>query len=126
MLPLYSNLYLFCMTIALKDPAMPRPLPIPPSQALHAAPYIQHGSMIIGHKEISMGVPGRVCSLCQRYGNPSFPTCPGRSRHNICVYFNQDGSRKKPPFFPVKTRTCRKCGKVGCKGVGGHKYCTNR
>lgn len=113
------------LSVALKQPAMPRPFLVPPPQALHAAPYVQHGGMIIGHKPITVAISGRVCTLCERNGCPNFRTCPGRSSWKHCVYFNLDDSRKNPPALPKKTRVCRNCGVIGCKGVGGHKYCTN-
>ena len=113
------------LSIALKQPALPRPFHIPPPQALHAAPYVLHGGMIIGHKPITeRPTRNSICTLCQRNNGIHAITCPGRGSHKRCKYFNTDGTRK-PPIIPTKTRFCRKCGIIGCKGVGGHKYCTN-
>ncbi len=120
------------LSVALKQPAMPRPFLVPPPQALHAAPYVLHGGMIIGHKPITTAVTGRksICTRCERNNGPHALMCPGRGSHNHCKYFYANGTRKMPtPLYPIlpaaKTRICRKCGVVGCKGVGGHKYCTN-
>ncbi len=114
-------------TIALKEPAMPRPFHIPPPQALHAALYVQHGRMIIGNKPIPIRTSNRnwICTLCERNNNGlNALTCTGKGNWTHCKYFNKDNTRKTP-ILPKKTRVCRKCHIIGCRGVGGHKFCSN-
>jgi hypothetical protein len=112
-------------------PTLPRPFPAPlPPQALHAAPYVQHGGMIIGciPPPVSRPAKNSVCTLCSRNQGVNAATCPGRGNHKHCKYFDTNNT---PKFFPPVTKprkykTCRRCWTVGCKGVGGHKYCTNK
>ncbi|KAK1737752.1 hypothetical protein QTG54_011524 [Skeletonema marinoi] len=115
----------------LRAPTRPCHFPVPPPQAMHNAPYVQHGDMIIGGSIPLQGPrKKRVCTLCLRNNGVNSPTCPGRSSHQHCKFFHLNNAPKlwhpHPLTLPKKkTKMCRKCGIVGCSGVGGHKYCTN-
>ena len=112
----------------LQAPKHPRHFPLPLPQAMHNLPYVQHGGMLIGTvplpKEGHVG-KNQVCTLCLRNNGANAYNCPGRGSHRHCKYFHSNNTRK---FATAQTKTnrCRKCGVIGCKGVGGHKYCTNK
>jgi hypothetical protein len=111
-------------------PTLPRPFPAPLPQALHAAPYVQHGGMIIGCIPTPVSRPAKnsVCTLCSRNQGVNAATCPGRGSHKNCKYFHTNNTPKFLPLVmkPRKFKMCRRCMIIGCKGVGGHKYCTNK
>ncbi len=113
----------------LREPTHPRYFPIPPPQAMHNVPYVQHGGMIIGNIPLPKHRPGRnqVCTLCLRNNGVNAYTCPGKGSHKYCKYFFQNNAKRSiVPTTKRKTRRCRNCGVVGCRGVGGHIYCTNK
>eukprot|EP00986_Skeletonema_menzelii_P017125 scaffold17631_cov148-Skeletonema_menzelii.AAC.1 len=114
----------------LQEPTHPRHFPIPPPQAMHNAPYVQHGGMLIGTVPPPKQGHGKIklCTLCWRNEGANAFNCPGRGSHNHCRYFYTNNERKfvAPQKTKAKTRRCKNCGVIGCKGVGGHKYCTNK
>lgn len=122
----------------LQEPMMPRPFPIPPAQALHTAPFVQHGGMIIGRIPLPIHMPTPIarkkdtCTLCTRNGGRYAYICPGRGSHNHCVHYNSDNTPKPATTIQLqkpsqrKPRTCKLCSDPGCKGRGGVQYCRNK
>mmetsp|Transcript_12832 Transcript_12832/g.19154 ORF Transcript_12832/g.19154 Transcript_12832/m.19154 type:complete len:314 (+) Transcript_12832:240-1181(+) len=94
------------------EPTRPCYFPIPPPQAMHNAPYVQHADMIIGSRPLPKPGPGKnkVCTLCLRNHGANAYSCPGRGSHKHCKYFHSNNTRKAIPQKTTKTKTCRNCG----------------
>mmetsp|Transcript_22767 Transcript_22767/g.37520 ORF Transcript_22767/g.37520 Transcript_22767/m.37520 type:complete len:219 (+) Transcript_22767:537-1193(+) len=115
-------------------PTHPRYFPIPLPQAMHNAPYVQHGGMVIGNIPLPQQGHGnnkfernKVCTLCLRNQGTNAETCPGRGSHKRCRYFERNGTPKPLQIIPTKRKLkCGVCGCLGCPGVGGRKHCKNK
>ena len=121
----------------LQEPMLPRPFPIPPPQALHTAPYVQHGGMIVGRIPlpiVPMPIARRtnVCTLCLNNGGQYANTCPGRGSHNHCLYYERNNTPKLATSVQLQKprqrarKRCKHCSVPGCKGSGGKKFCMNK
>mmetsp|Transcript_32795 Transcript_32795/g.55520 ORF Transcript_32795/g.55520 Transcript_32795/m.55520 type:complete len:337 (-) Transcript_32795:4-1014(-) len=87
----------------LRQPTRPCHFPVPPPQAMHNAPYVQHGDMIIGGRPPQE--PKKVvCTLCRRNQGSNADTCPGRGSHKRCRYFEKDDTQKPPQTMPTKRK----------------------
>jgi len=108
---------------------LPRPFPAPLPQALHAAPYVQHGGMTIGciHPHVTTCTEFSMHSMLKKSG-VNAATCSARGCHKNCKYFHTNNTQKLLQLVtkPRKFKMCRSCMIIGCKGVGGHEHCTNK
>mmetsp|Transcript_1037 Transcript_1037/g.2176 ORF Transcript_1037/g.2176 Transcript_1037/m.2176 type:complete len:649 (-) Transcript_1037:533-2479(-) len=99
---------------SLQEAVLPRPFPIPPPQALSAAPYVIHGNMMIGRIPLPAPMPiapmSKTCTLCLRNGGIYASTCPGRGSHNHCVYYETNNTPK-----PARLQKARQRGRRICK-----------
>ena len=93
------------------EPRMPKPLPVPPAQAMHKLPFLIVGGLIIGNNPNDGNIPKKKstkrCGICKAVG------CAGLGGHKYCptvktAMMAHDGVNMRP-LKKRKVRQCKLC-----------------